>query len=614
MAGPDLSGGVGSGPADVPDGFSGAAAPVGQGADWRPRSLPLWAHALLLACALTAIWPLTRPGHIFFSDEGGYGAQAQLLAGGRWVLTPTLPGIDPAATAQPFGGADVGTRGRAPYARHAAYPLLLAPFYRWGGVPGLLIPSMAGTVLAALGAAVLAGRLRRRAARPTLWLLGLGSPLFFDAYWVLAHSLAAAAAAGAAVALLSATASPLESSPTPDRSGLPRRRWLPGGRQALALGAAATCIAALVLLRSEGVVVAGAVVVACSVLFARTRSPAWLLSAAATVAGAVAGRVVDLQLRTRAVGSAVAVPPVPAGTGGGFLRDRLQAFQQTIVESSYDSHVVKVVLLVGVAALAAAAVSARRHGDWRPVAVFGGVAVVAEAIWLVAGHQLVPGLLPAFPLLAAGLVLVRRDLLRTTAGLFLAVAGGVAGAGILGSEYYFGGGVEWGGRFFAVGLPLVAPLAVAAVVDPGPKATPAARRALLVAVTGAGLVLSAAAVGALVHFRAIVATADAVVARAAASAGPAPVGDHRTVVVTTKALEPQLVWPEVERYQMLAPEPAVLGTILDRLQAAGVPRLVLLTTDPARDLTVSGGHRWLVASSRRTGTLQVVVLTSAGAG
>ena len=437
----------------------------------------------------------------------------------------------------------------------------------------------------------------------------MGSPLLFDAYWVLAHSLAAAAAAGAVVAVLAATA-PAPGPTSTSGAASPVLRGLSGlGRRhhGRALGAVSVCVAALVLLRSEGAVVAGAVVVACSVLFARTRNPAWLLSAAASVVGAVGGRIVDIGLRTWAVGSAAAVLRPPVGTGGGFLHDRLQAFRQTVLEPSFDSRAVRVVPLLAVAALAASAAAARRQGDWRPVAAFGAVAVAAEATWLVAGHQLVPGLLPAFPLLGAGLVLVRRDLLRTTTGLFLAVAGGLAGAGILGSEYWFGGGAEWGGRFFAVVLPLVAPLAVAGIVDPGPKARPAARRVLLVAVAVTSLVLSAAAVGTVSRFRKTVAGADATLALAAAAAGPAPLGDHRPVVVTTMALEPQLVWPGIDGYQMLAPEPEGLGVVLDRLQAAGLLHLVLLTADPGRDLAIANGHGWVTASSARTGTLAIVL-------
>jgi hypothetical protein len=92
---------------------------------------------------------------------------------------------------------------------------------------------------------MLARALRAALVTPTLWLVGLGSPLTFDAHMVLAHAPTAGTAAVAALAAAVVV--------VPEAFG-PRaaRRWVPFTAGALACVAGAATVA----LRSEGILLA----------------------------------------------------------------------------------------------------------------------------------------------------------------------------------------------------------------------------------------------------------------------------------------------------------------------------------------------------------------------
>lgn len=160
--------------------------------------LAIHAAGLLLALVLLAI--LGGPRTAVSSDEGAGIHQAVLLQRGGWLIEPTLPELDPELAQQPFLRADVGPKGRAPYAKHPAYPLLLELAAGLWWPHGLLVPGILGTWVAAVAAAHLAQALRANAMLPTLWLLGLASPLTVDAQLVLAHAPAAGTAAVAGLA------------------------------------------------------------------------------------------------------------------------------------------------------------------------------------------------------------------------------------------------------------------------------------------------------------------------------------------------------------------------------------------------------------------------------
>ena len=91
-----------------------------------------------------------------------------------------------------------GPRGIAPFAKHPLYALVLAGAQKVGGINAMVALSLLGTLAAAALGAALASRIGGPGlARPALWALGLASPLLFDGYLVIAHTIGAALAAAA---------------------------------------------------------------------------------------------------------------------------------------------------------------------------------------------------------------------------------------------------------------------------------------------------------------------------------------------------------------------------------------------------------------------------------
>jgi len=172
---------------------TGPTAPTGRLA--RLWARPLVAHVAMLALVLGLGLFLIGPRVGYSSDEGAALSQARLLVRDHtWLYRYPLAGIDPQDQARPFIRGDRGTKGVAPYAKHPLYPAVLAGADWVAGPAGWWVLTLIGTVGAAAMAALLARRLDPRLTRATLWVVGVGSPLLFDAYFVLAHSLAAFAA------------------------------------------------------------------------------------------------------------------------------------------------------------------------------------------------------------------------------------------------------------------------------------------------------------------------------------------------------------------------------------------------------------------------------------
>ena len=164
----------------------------------RAWAAPIGAHLAALALALVGVTFLVGWNAPFSADEGAAAAQARLLSeGDGWSMPHPFPEVDPTGDAFPLARSTETEGGWAPFAKHPTYALLLAGADGAGGVPAMVLVSLAGTVAAAGVASALAGRLDRSLARPALWVTGLASPLVFDAHLLMAHTLAAAAAGGA---------------------------------------------------------------------------------------------------------------------------------------------------------------------------------------------------------------------------------------------------------------------------------------------------------------------------------------------------------------------------------------------------------------------------------
>lgn len=401
-------------------------------------SVPFRWHVLALAIALTGILLWINTGEIGFTDEGVYSAQAALLNEGSWSAEVPALEVDPTGERAAVTGSTVNDGRFTPYARHPLYPLILAPALDLGGFGAMMALSTAGTLLAALFGALIARRIADDLAVPTLWLVGLGSPLLFDAYLVVAHSLAAAAAGGLALVALRT----FDEEPP---------RWLPIAVLPLSAG--------LTMLRSEGVIVSLAIAGTLAVFSLSRRGINWsrALLALSTGVAAISGYLLDSLLANRITGI--------ADSGSGSLDrepDVLSSAWISLIRpwhgAATEARVSTILMLVCVVLAALAFRTLRRYR-------FAGTAllVLAAGCALVRALErpdLISGLFATFPVLILGIVgLDRRDFRNPTVKLLTATSAITTGVLLL-TIYKEGGATEWGGRFFHVLIPILAPLAV----------------------------------------------------------------------------------------------------------------------------------------------------------
>ncbi|MEL6984723.1 MAG: hypothetical protein AAFO29_20010, partial [Actinomycetota bacterium] len=216
-----------------------------------------------------------------------------------------------------------------------------------------------------------------------------------------------------------------------------------------------------------------------------------------------------------------------------------------------------------------------------PVLVLLIVAAAAVVLrFVIEPTALIPGLVVAFPLLFAGFVLVRRDDLRVGAAPLLMGFVGLFWLAVLATQYRYGGGGEWGGRYFALGLPAAiavtsGPLVrTAAAID-----APARRRVVALAAVAAMLPVTMGILG----LRAARVRTEALTDRIEAELVEA--GDGGTPVVVT-TLDPlgRWAWLDVDDGRWLLVDEADLATAAARLQDLGVERLVLVSGQAEDDL------------------------------
>jgi hypothetical protein len=532
----------------------------------RAWSLPLWVHAGALLAVLIGVLALSGPAVPFSTDEGAAVIQARTLEhNGSWLL-PTSQ-LDPAGIARPFPHGDHGTLGTAAYGKHPAYPLLLEAADKAGGMAGVRLLSVLGAWLAAIGAALLGRRLGTGIDRSCLWLIGVGSPLFVDSGLVLAHTLAAAAAVLAVVAVLDVLRG--------------RHPWLNSA-------IAAVLTAATVALRSEGVFLVPALVVAIVVMERSRRSFALVGGLVASGAAVVATEHVFLR---HTVGSVIG----GGQQSGSLVGGRIQGFVHTWLDVSYTRGVGALLLFVAIGALTVGALLMRRQHQpalARALLIAGAAAYVMRLF--VDYPATVPGLLVAFPLGWVAFLLMRRQDVGNDGRLPMLVAGVVVG-GVLATQYAIGGGVEWGGRYFALVLPLVAPAIVVCLRRVN-------NRVLLSSLAVSMAALAVFGVATLRHTHA--ATSDVVLGvRDVARQLHGP-----PVVVSTSRLLPQLDWRGFDAIQWVTPTPDDLSEAGRQLAVAHVNQFVLVGDDPHAQLTDLPDYEMAPAQPSANRVIPMVIL------
>ncbi|MDQ4069247.1 MAG: hypothetical protein M3203_07225, partial [Actinomycetota bacterium] len=362
-----------------------------------------------------------------------------------------------------------------------------------------------------------------------------------------------------------------------------------------------------VLLRNEALLLAAALALVATVLALR---PLYRVAAGAvtgaTVAAALGARLVERLWVAGITGRAVSATSVYVPSGeNDFLGGRVEGFVTTWLTPSYGGPaLVDVALLTMLAAIGWGAVGVRSARPNRR-AVRGGAFVAAGAavVALVAAPEnVVPGLLLAFPLAGAGLFALRRRLFDDPGTGFAGASAALFTLAVLATQYARGGTGEWGGRYFALVVPVAVPLFLAALRAEGSRLAPSLRRTAAGALVVCSVALSVMAVGAL---RATHRAGADVVARIEAAGRVT--GDAEPVVLTTWVAGARLAWPTFDDHRWLYVADEEVGAAVDRLRSAGVGRFVFVADD-IRTVRSQLDGLTVVASDVRPSGRQVVVL------
>lgn len=412
----------------------------------------LWIHAIFLGVLLLGLVPLLNNGYPAVVDEAVYSYQAANLANGSWASPRPLPTVDTDGLYSAIGSSIIQGRQWIPYSRQPFYPIVLAPLARLGGPGPLLLLSILGTWIAAVTSAGIARRFDPIASLVTLWFVGIGTPLLFDAYIIVAHSLAAGMAGLSAYALLRAWGQ-LESRPS-DFNRRSTSMWT--------LVAAFSAIV-LVLVRSEGALFAGSIA-ASGTLFGihlddrRIRAD-WVRLLPAMIVGLASIAAYILNDKWANL--------VSGGTGGGASSfDRatdplVQAWASVLRPWGLDNRLASAAMTLMITCTLLAAITFRLFRSRPLISVLFLCAAAAAGI---ARHiepvDVITGFLPAAPVMLFGLLLLGRTEFDRLSIRFLLGSSILTAGGILWFAYGAGGATEWGGRFYHVLIPLIAPVSI----------------------------------------------------------------------------------------------------------------------------------------------------------
>lgn len=450
------------------------------------RRCRLAPHLGLVVALFLTLLVITPTGDITLPDEGVYLAQAAALADGSWWTGRAFPQLPPRSYVDAVIPEFTDAGEMAPYARHPLFPILLSIGYLLAGPTGALATSLLALLVAALAAARLAAHIDARGEVSTFYLVALGSPLLFSGWQVAAHSFAAACAALGALSVV---------------NHMRTRRW----PWLLATGLAA---GGCVMVRSEGLVLcaaaAGLLIAAGGLAVIRSRRITPTLTAGVSVAvGTGTAALVEMWWVRSISRSGEVVSGI----------DRVEAIDRSPLRAAWiallqpwdgDATSSNTWLILAVVALVVAAV-AWRISPSRPLTASALLALACSSA--VAAHfqrpALVNGFLPTFPVLAAGLLVAHRDLLRKPIVAGSLAIGTMTATMLCFTIYDDGGSTQWGGRFFQFLVPLLAPVAAIGALRALSRLGRNQRR---LAVTGVALVavlISAVGVRAEISYRAV---------------------------------------------------------------------------------------------------------------
>lgn len=519
----------------------------------------LLAHALALWVLLivVAILVVDIDRAVFDPDEGALLMQAQVLAEeGTWFTPYPLADLDPQGNAIAIQHARFEDGHLAPSPVRPALVVATAVAWDLGGVTGATLLGISGVTAAVALASRIAGGIDPRATLVTFWLLGATSPLTFHALVLRGHGIAAGLTAIVMWLVVS----------EPDR-----RNWHPLLVPPTAL--VATLMATMI--RREVALFALALAVVLGIRALRGRSLAMAGLAGAPLLGAAAGFLIDVRAMAHLFDGTRSLP-IESGSSS-VLADRVSSLVSLIQPGYTDDSTLAMGLIVATSAIAVAAV-VRFTLRSDPVELLGGAglaAVLLLARAVLTPTDMVPGIVAAFPLGVAALVLgtdhrhtdSRLSLLLHTFTVFVGL--------VVLTQYPNSGAWEWGNRFLAVGLVAALPVAGIGLVRTWDslERNPMRHTALLFA----GLMAVASITMGLLAQR------DARVNNSAnvAAARDLARATGSDLVVATNPAVPRTDTRQLDgEIRWLSTWPDELAPLLERLDTAGVDRVAFLSREP----------------------------------
>ena len=493
------------------------------------------------------------------------------------------------------------------FRKHTPLVWMTAGLYQLGGFRLLVLVQTLSTLAAAVASARIVARTRPSMATHTLWFAGLVSPLFFDGFLGYAHAFAAALLIWAGVLALEFV---------DPRSG----GAAPDGRK---LAAAAALVALACMTRTEAVL--GGLALSAGLLAAglgRRPRARWNVAFIVVAFTSAAAVVFNYILRPTTVGLA---NPNHIGAPWGGVMGRIEGIQRTwLSPGQYSADVV--FLFIAVAVIGTGwLVRTRSQAKLATAVLATTLALALTRAWM-PQPVLIFGLVMASPLLilgfARGLPLARQNSETTLCAVtFAAYAMAVAA-----TQYRYGGVAEWGGRYFAAGLPYAVSVAVPGLGQIQAPFTGQQRRRIVALAMATALVVNLAGVRSLADSRAR--TADLTNEIAAAMAETEVRGHGRSgsrslafrsdqrerpIVITTVPALGRLTWNIIDDGAWLLVDEGKLAPTADRLHELGVHRFVLVTADPEAELAEIG-RRYKVETWDETTRvpLEVIIVTSIG--
>jgi len=400
-------------------------------------------HTVALGLVFGVLLAFVGTQQVVSADEGAALLQAKVVTStGQWAL-PAVTQLDPTGKWFPIHLSNSAGERMFPFSRPPIYPTVIRPLLSAGGLPLVLGLHVVALLLAALFAGLLTERVRPGRGIQAMWLTGLLSPLLFDGYWVIAHSIVAA---GAALAVLGAVKVVVDG----------RARWL--GAWFVGLGVA-------VLFRNEPLIFAVALAVALGLYGLLTRGATLSQRGRGIALGvaslAVAGAGYWISTLTRRLVEDSKAGGYQPDTAGGVVAGRWRGFQHSVLGAGSVGSIGPLLVVLTLGLVIGTVVCIRfEAGTPRTARTLAWAAAGTAILRLLLPADLITGLLLATPVLIVAALCVPGERLRDPALRIVAIAGWLTVLGVTATQHDTGGAGEWGGRYYHVALPMICILAV----------------------------------------------------------------------------------------------------------------------------------------------------------